>query len=354
MKNKIAALALLFALVLNTVVAQTSKTSSKQLFDELWDKASNSKTGDVTKDLNAIEKDKIKSIDVKEKNTTNPNYNYKKIDTSDLYKFSTQPVIKGAPAKPKKEIETATPKEIELTKEKTKEKLKEEITKAKEVLPVKKEEKITEPVKKIIEKETKKNIETPIIKKTENRDDFSTQPIIKGQKKESSEHVIEKEAPTKKFALDTTKRFKDFTFETKPIINNNASYNRRNEPLPQTQQEIEDAIPVNKKTNTTIITKENTVAKEAYAQYDKEADSLHSANKMRLDSIMKALNIKVPIVISPTDFIDIYVNGGGALTDGNAKQYDRISILHTGIIQREYKTKNDGVQRMEKKYLKMS
>lgn len=77
MKNKIAALALLFALVLNTVVAQTSKTSSKQLFDELWDKASNSKTGDVTKDLNAIEKDKIKSIDVKEKNTTNPNYNYK-------------------------------------------------------------------------------------------------------------------------------------------------------------------------------------------------------------------------------------------------------------------------------------
>lgn len=341
MKNNRLFLVILMLVVVNSMFAQTTKsTSTKQSFDELWEKASNTKTGDVTKDLNALEKDKIKQIDVKEKNISNPNYNFKKIDTSNLEKFSTQPVIKGVPIKIKNEVE------------KPKDKIKVETPIVKEQLPVKNVEKITAPIKNAKEKEIPKAVETPVVKKQINTDEFSTQPIIKGKKKETTEQVIEKETPTKKFAIDTTKRLKDFTFETAPVINNNASYNRKNEPLPKTQEQIEDAIPVNRKVNTTTIAKETAFAKEAYAQYDKEADSLHSANKMRLDSIMKALNIKVPVVINPTDFIDVYVNGGGALTDGNAKQYDRISILHTGIIQREYKTKNDGVQRTEKKISK--
>ena len=55
--------------VVNSMFAQTTKsTSTKQSFDELWEKASNTKTGDVTKDLNALEKDKIKQTIKKEVN----------------------------------------------------------------------------------------------------------------------------------------------------------------------------------------------------------------------------------------------------------------------------------------------
>ena len=52
------------------------------------------KTGDITKDLNAIERENIKSIDLKQKPTTPATY--KKIDTSDIDMFSTKPIIKGA------------------------------------------------------------------------------------------------------------------------------------------------------------------------------------------------------------------------------------------------------------------
>ena len=122
--------------------------------------------------------------------------------------------------------------------------------------------------------------------------------------------------------------------------------------MPKTKEQIDDAIPVNRKPNNTNVSNASVNVKEAYAQYDKEADSLHSANKRKLDSIMKSLNIKVPIVINPNDFIDIYVKGGGIILNGDSKLSDNISILHTGVVQREYKTKNEGVQRTEKKISK--
>ena len=194
--------------------------------------------------------------------------------------------------------------------------------------------------------------ETKEPKKLISGDDFSTQPIVKGKKAltEIKEETYTK--PVKKAVLDTSKNFKEFTFEGTPVVNKSASYTRKDEPMPKSKEQIDDEIPVNRKPNNTNVDKDNSFMKEAYAQYDKEADSLHTANKRRLDSIMQALNIKVPVVINPTEFIDIYVNGGGTIADGNSKLYDRISILHTGIVQREYKTKNDGVQRSEKKISK--
>ncbi|MCC6583893.1 MAG: hypothetical protein IT271_09340 [Chitinophagales bacterium] len=314
-------------------MAQKQPISKKQ-FDELWNKADSStkiviKTGNSTKDLNALERDNIKAVDIKQKTVTNPNYNFKKVDTSNLEELSTQPIVKGSGSKTKT---TSKPKEAVITNipSKLKDTL---VTKVKETIPVK----VTET------KEPKKVI---------SGDDFSTQPIVKGKKAvtEIKEETYTK--PVKKAVLDTTKNFKEFTFEGTPIVNKNASYTRKDEPMPKSKEQIDDEIPVNRKPNNTNVDKDNSFMKEAYAQYDKEADSLHTANKRRLDSIMQALNIKVPVVINPTEFIDIYVNGGGTIAEGNSKLYDRISILHTGIVQREYKTKNEGVQRTEKKISK--
>ena len=308
---------------------------SKKQFDELWKKADSSakiiiKTGGSAKDLNALEKSNIESVDVKQKTSSNPNYVPKPVDTSNLDQLSTQPIIKGSKTKITKPNEAVLDTKV-------KPKTPAVTTNSKEV-------------EKTVVKEPLKETVKP--KKTFSDDDFSTQPVIKGKDKQVKTETTTTVAPAKKVVMDTTKGFREFTFETSPVVNNNASYNRRNEPMPKSKEQIEDEIPVNRKPNNTNIDKDNSFMKEAYAQYDKEADSLHSANKRRLDSIMKALNIKVPIVINPTEFIDIFVNGGGTLLDGNAKQYDRISILNTGVIQREYKTKNDGVQRSEKKISK--
>ena len=303
-------------------MAQKQPISKKQ-FDELWNKADSStkiviKTGNSTKDLNALERDNIKAVDIKQKTVTNPNYNFKKVDTSNLEELSTQPIVKGSGSKTKT---TTKPKEAVITNipSKVKDTL---VTKVKETIPVK----VTET------KEPKKLI---------SGDDFSTQPIVKGKKAvtEIKEETYTK--PVKKAVLDTSKNFKEFTFEGTPVVNKSASYTRKDEPMPKSKEQIDDEIPVNRKPNNTNVDKDNSFMKEAYAQYDKEADSLHTANKRRLDSIMQALNIKVPVVINPTEFIDIYVNGGGTIADGNSKLYDRISILHTGIVQREYKTKNE-------------
>lgn len=341
---------LLFVMVFSFhVEAQTGAKSSKE-FDELWNKTAqpNGKTGNVTKDLNALEKEKIKSVDIKEK-YLNPNA--KKLDTSNLEIFSTKPVIKGATYKnkstdkPKEEVATtkttvpAAPVKITKDTVKIKEviKTKEEVN-PKVVAQPNPEQKIKEEIK----------VRQDVKPQTKG-DDFSTQPIVKGKKSTEIPEKTVTEIPKKIVKMDTAKNVREFTFETSPVINKNASYNRRDEPMPKSKAQIEDEIPVNRKPNNTNIGKDDAFIKETYAQYNKEADSLHLANKRRLDSIMKSLNIKVPVVINPGDYIDIYVNGGGTLVTNDSKIYDRISILHTGVVQREYKTKNEGVQRMEKK-----
>ncbi|MDB5228037.1 MAG: hypothetical protein JWN78_2230 [Bacteroidota bacterium] len=311
----------------NISFAQFSKTE----FDELWNRADSTqkmqvKTGNVTKDMNAIEKQKIESVDTKKQNVSNPNY--KPVDTSHLENLSTQPIIKGSTVKSK------TTKE----KEKVQEKIVNTPT------PEKTEIKSKEIAK---QKETEKpKVEN---KKPFSDEDFSTHPIVKGKK-----YTEEKSSspPAKKFVLDTTKDARNFTFEGNPVINNNASYNRRNEPMPKTKEQIDDEIPVNRKPNNTNVYKSNPAVTETYALYTKEADSIHAANKRVLDSVMRTLKIKVPVIINPQDYIDIYVSGGGTVTSNDSKLYEHIAISQTGVVQREYKTKSEGVQRTEKKISK--
>lgn len=328
-------IAVLISICFHTIsVAQNNKGSlSKKQFDELWNKADSTskliiKTGNSTKDLNATERNNIKAVDIKEKTVTNKNF--KPIDTSNMEQLSTQPIVKGTG----------------------------KTTKAKDAvidLSLKDNAKI-ESIKKeptIVKDQPMVKSTTPVTPKNTMKDvDFSTQPIVKGKQIPAVNTTATYAKPSKKTSMDTTKGFREFTFETSPIVSGSASYNRRNEPMPKSKEEIEDAIPVNRKPNNTNVGKDKSFMTEAYAQYDKEADSLHTANKRVLDSIMKSLKIKVPIIINPNDFIDIYVNGGGTLINNDSKMYDRISILHTGVVQREYKTKNDDVQRAQKKISK--
>lgn len=341
----------------NALCIAQGNSKSKSEFDELWNKADNSaknnvKTGNTTKDLNAVERNKIESVDINDKPDFNPKG--KGIDTSDLDKLSTQPIVKGAKIieKPKQAKiilpEKSTIKKVEVVKEPVKPVVKEAV--------IKQEKKIEKTIEKAIEKPIQKKTET-IKQEKKINEDFSTIPIVKKkiekvEKIETPNVSTPKTSTTNAYKLDTTKNFKDFTFETKPIIGNNASYNRKNEPLPKSKVQIDNEIPVNRKPNNTNVNSTSISVKEAYAQYDKEADSLHTANKRRLDSIMKSLNISVPIVINPNDFIDIYVKGGGIILNDNSKLSDNISILHTGLLQREFRTKKDGLQRVEKKISK--
>ncbi len=346
--KRIQHITLLVALISLHNFGLAQKTISKSKFDELWNKADSSiKTGNthsITKSLDAAEQDKINAIDVKEKKVVNPNY--KPIDTSNLELFSTKPIINGVPAK-----ENIQPKQAKIIlpekQKKTTETTKKIVTETK---PIVKETKPITPEKNIeTNKNTKPTSVTPTTTSTTKKtEDFSTKPIVKGKTVEAT--PTPKSAS--KYKIDTTKDYRNFTFDTKPIVNNNASYTRKDEPLPKSKMQIEEEIPVNRMPNNTNVGKDNAFLKEAYASYDREADSLHSANKKRLDSIMQALNIKVPVVINPTEYIDIFVSGGGTLKDNNAKQYDRIFIQNSGVIQREYKTKNAGVQRSEKKISK--
>ncbi len=104
-------------------MAQKQSISKKQ-FDELWNKADSSakiviKTGNSTKDLNALERDNIKAIDIKQKTVTNPNYDFKKVDTSNLEELSTKPIVKGngskTTSKPKEAVINITPAKVKDT-----------------------------------------------------------------------------------------------------------------------------------------------------------------------------------------------------------------------------------------------
>lgn len=324
------------------------------------------KTGDITKDLNAIERENIKSIDLKQKPTTPATY--KKIDTSDIDMFSTKPIIKGAPVKT-----PVKPKEavIDLSIKKPEGVKKDSV----KVQPVKQIKKDTETVKPTVPAEIKKPApvkKDSLIKQVKTKtdsikaivkpvkdtlktvpkksEDFSTKPIIKGKQiAEEKKQDLPKPVQKPVYKIDTTKNFKEFSFETTPVINKNATYNRKDEPMPKSKEQLEEAIPVNKTAPASKDPKQEAALKETYAQYTKEADSLYLANKRVLDSVMKSLNIKVPTIINPADYIDIYMSGGGVLSGKDARIYDHISILNSGVIQREYKTAAAGVQRTEKK-----
>lgn len=326
---------IIFTVLLEFVYAQ--ETLSKKQFDELWNKAdsiekSNEKNGtSITKKLNIAAQEKMNNVDLTKKNIINRN-NTNPLDSTDFKIFSTSPIINGTPAG--KDVK---PRQAKIKLD-----------------DVKQTQETPAPTKTVVtpvEKPKEKSV-VPTTTKID-REDFSTKPIIKGSKTKETMPTKSVVNPVKKtYSFDTTKNFRDFTFDTKPIINNNATYERRNEPLPKSKEQIEDEIPVNKPNNTFNTEKENVSLKNAYAQYDKEADSLHSASKRRLDSIMAALNIKMPIVINPNDYMEIYMSGGGTLSSNSSKIIDKIYIQNSGLIQREYKTKNSEIQRIEKKISK--
>lgn len=119
--------------------------------------------------------------------------------------------------------------------------------------------------------------------------------------------------------------------------------------MPKSKAQIDDEIPVNRKPNNTNIDKDNSFVKEAYALKKLTQHTL--IKKIRQHYAI--VEYKVPIVINSTEYVDIYVNGGGTLVNNDSKLSRPIfSILHTGIVQREWKTKNEGTQRTEKKISK--
>ncbi|MFN8284901.1 MAG: hypothetical protein U0U67_16885 [Chitinophagales bacterium] len=170
-------------------------------------------------------------------------------------------------------------------------------------------------------------------------------PVVKTPAKTS---ITEEIKPVKKSNFDTTKNFKDFSFETTPIVNGNATYNKPDPVKPIGANEIDEKIPVNKTITSKESTKEDVLAKSNYSAFSKEAETIRRNNDRKLDSVLKTMQLNIPVQFNPNDYIDIYVNGGSVLKDNNSKMYDRISILNAGRIHREYKTKNAGDQRVEK------
>ena len=281
------------------------------------------------KDLNALEKEKIQQIDIKKSNST-----VIKNQNTNPDEFSTQPIVKGKATVVKKveKVEKSNlPTTIKTATTKDSVKLKETVKS-----PTIKTDK---PVKVQSAAEIMNEVNSKS-KKVE--DDFSSTPIVKGKsvvKSSTKEKEIEKATSTeiKKYnKIDTTKKLKDFYFETTPITNssNKPSYNLPN-PKKEDKEIAEAKIPVNSKTTAKEnLTKEDLAQKESYDKYAKEADSIRKTNKRWLDSVLASLPVKVPVTVNSNDYIEIYVSGGGLYAGQNAKIYDRLSIFHTGMVQR--------------------
>ena len=194
------------------------------------------------KDLNALEKEKIQQIDIKKSNST-----VIKNQNTNPDEFSTQPIVKGKATVVKKveKVEKSNlPTTIKTATTKDSVKLKEAVKS-----PTIKTDK---PVKVQSAAEIMNEVNSKS-KKVE--DDFSSTPIVKGKsvvKSSTKEKEIEKATSTeiKKYnKIDTTKKLKDFYFETTPITNssNKPSYNLPN-PKKEDKEIAEAKIPVNSKT----------------------------------------------------------------------------------------------------------
>lgn len=352
----------LLIVALGFSISTYAQQMSKSKFDELWNKADSTAKyyQKITIDLNKSEKDKIEAVEIK--SSPDVNLPAKKITDEPTKGFSNKPIVNGksldTDSKVKPKSNTA-----ELPKTKV-----QEPDKSKEVIivqpqesiktPVKQPEPAKQPITKQPETKPAKQIEVVTPKKTTVNEDFSTQPVIKGKTNTPAPSIDNKPTPIATQSqiinnkIDTTKKLKDFSFETTPVTNSNASYIRKDEPKPKTKEQREAAIPVNKNLNDPYTEQEKSLALAAYRKYDNEADSLQHITQKKMDSIIEIMRLKIPTIVNPNDFIDIYVNGGGVVSGINSKQYDHVSILHTGVIQREFKTQKNGTQRVEKKISK--
>jgi hypothetical protein len=100
------------------------------------------------------------------------------------------------------------------------------------------------------------------------------------------------------------------------------------------------------------ISKTDSLLYASYLINARFADSVRNANKYWLDSTMSSLPKKKPVVMNDDDEIEIFVSGGGFYAGVNPKMYDRLTIYHSGLVHREFKTKLQGEQIEEKKLSK--
>jgi hypothetical protein len=180
-----------------------------------------------------------------------------------------------------------------------------------------------------------------------------TKPVIKTTKPEKPVKQTPLEAEEPQLPVKTTtkpktnldsmlkKPVKEFTFDTQPIINGktSATYSpdKPAKPEPKTY------------TNSKLTLEQEKQRLETYNSYQREADSVRYKNQKWLDSVLAALQVKAPITVDPKDYIEIYLNGGGLISGSDPKLSDRVSIFQSGVIQREYNTRQQGDTRYEKK-----
>jgi hypothetical protein len=126
-----------------------------------------------------------------------------------------------------------------------------------------------------------------------------------------------------KSKFDTSKNFKDFSFETTPIVNGNATYNKPNPTKAVKANEIDEKIPVNKTLTLKTTSTEGVLAKSNYSEFSKDAEIVRKNNDKKLDSVLKTMQLNIPVQFNPNDYIDIYINGGCVLIDNDSKAGDQ-------------------------------
>lgn len=262
------------------------------------------KTGSSAADLNSGS-ELLKLKNKKDSSViTNKEALKEKVENNDADLFSTTPVIKGQTNKTDNKINYNSSTTETATKQKT----------------------TVVEQKKVVEQKIDK-VEKPVIKKVE-------QPI----------KVEKKIEPT----INDKGTIKDFSFDTQPIIKQNGktvAVEKAKVAEITAPKEYKEKQPneMNKKELEEYNWKKN------YNDYQREADSIRYKNKMWLDSVLATMKTDAPIFIDPNDYIEIYVSGGGLNGGVNPKEYDRTTILTTGVIQREYKPKMQDMIRVEKK-----
>jgi hypothetical protein len=266
-----------------------------------------------TKSLNALEKEKIQSVDVKSKSVVNKDsiYMYYKKKWEDSVALAEKNKVPAT--NPVKNSKSTTP--------------------VKSQDPLKAEEPQL-PGKPKVPAKTDDGINTkPVIKTTKPEKPVKQTPL------EAEEPQLPGKPATKpKTNLDSMlkKPLKDFSFDTQPIISgkNTATYSpdKPAKPEPKTF------------TNSKLTLEQEKQRLETYNSYQREADSVRYKN-----SVLAALQVKAPITVDPNDYIEIYLNGGGLISGSDPKLTDRVSIFQSGVVQREYTTRQQGDTRYEKK-----
>ncbi len=326
MKNCL--LLIVFAGFIINLKAQGNLTPEE--FDKLWNKASNGQpvsTEIKQTDDNLSFEEKWKKLDSLQKVNPKAAAEYSKTikNTPVINTKQNLPVIpENKPTLPP--VTTKTEKTpVQQIPVKT------DIKKETETLKTKIETKTTAE-KEIVKEKVKTDVSKPPM-------DTKIQTTTK-----SSTPVVKPEKP--KLKIDTSKNYKEFQFETTPVLNGNATYDLPNPEFKDKNDKsgVTTASSINKNIKET----KSPEAESNYKEFAKEADIIRKENDRKLDSILKAVNVSIAKPLDMNEYIDIYMEGGELMKNGNSKIYDRISILNSGKIHRELATQNIGEQKVEK------